>query len=410
MAVVVGRLTALLEAQTAQFEARLAAAGQAVNRITSTTASARQGVMLLRSGMQNLALSGLDMLPPSIARVTAGLSTLLIGSPVVLGVLAGAAAITLAFKAMGDSADRAANAAVKSAEAMRDRILHAARAVPVELVLRRIAETEAQLAALHNAPLPAQRFQEVQTAEGPVSLAMGTPGADRAAQISRLTDFLNQLKLGLNIAGDQAADALHQVTMELERLHQTLLGFTVPPGVGMRLFGHMVSADTGPPVPERDTWAFLREEERQRMRARERMFPNVEMEGALRSRRGGLSPAFAMGTAGALMQGFGGGGIGGFLGGMSGPLAMLGPAGALAGGITGLLGGVFSLFDRSEERRQREAERAAERRHQELLEMLRDTEPVIIVRRDTDWADPREADALARAIRDLRERRTLPAA
>jgi hypothetical protein len=73
------------------------------------------------------------------------------------------------------------------------------------------------------------------------------------------------------------------------------------------------------------------------------------------------------------------------------------------------IGGIFSLFDHSEDDRAKEADRAAERRHRELLRVLQETEPVIVSVRSTDWSDPREMDLLAKAITDARERRALEA-
>lgn len=88
MAVVVGRMIAILEAQTAAFEARMTAAGQQLNRFTSVTGNAHRGAALLRSGLQSLAIDGLGAIPGPLGRVVAGFGSLALGSTVAVGVLA----------------------------------------------------------------------------------------------------------------------------------------------------------------------------------------------------------------------------------------------------------------------------------------------------------------------------------
>jgi hypothetical protein len=64
-----------------------------------------------------------------------------------------------------------------------------------------------------------------------------------------------------------------------------------------------------------------------------------------------MTPEFAIMSSMAMMQGAQMGGIGGFLGAAAGPAAAINP---LAGAIVGGLGGIFSMFDKSEERRHKE--------------------------------------------------------
>jgi hypothetical protein len=303
----------------------------------------------LRSGFQNLALQGLDVLPPAIARVTAGFSALALGSPLMLGVLGAAAALSLAFKAIDSSATRAADNAVAATERMRTNIQAAAQHVDRDVFARRIAETEAQIRALRAAPLPAQRFREIQGAEGPVSIPVGSPAEERAAALAGLENTLRQLTIGLNIATDRGMEPLIRATRELDDALQDLIrDLRIPAGVG----GLLTLAPGPAPVAERDPWAFLRVAEERRLRERERLFPDAAAEGALISRRSPFTPEFGVMAAGALMQGVaGGGGVGGFLGAAAGPVAMVNP---LAGAIVGGIGGIFSLFDRSEEKRHRE--------------------------------------------------------
>lgn len=105
MAVVVGRMLAILEAQTAQFEARMNAAGQQLSRWTSTTGSAHRGTALLRTGLQQLAFEGLGMMPPALSRVSAGMLTLVGPGGVLLAAVAVLGAVSLAFERAGKKAE-----------------------------------------------------------------------------------------------------------------------------------------------------------------------------------------------------------------------------------------------------------------------------------------------------------------
>lgn len=97
MAVVVGRMVAILEAQTAQFEARMSAAGQQLNRWGSATGQAHRGTMLLRTGLQQLAFEGLGGMPPALARVSAGMLTLFGPGAIMIGAIAVLGALAMAF-------------------------------------------------------------------------------------------------------------------------------------------------------------------------------------------------------------------------------------------------------------------------------------------------------------------------
>jgi hypothetical protein len=105
MAIVVGRMVAILEAQTAQFDARINAASQQLNRLNSTTVSAHRGVGLLRSGFQSLAFDGLSALPGPLGKVVAGFGSLVIGNTLVTGVLAMAGLVTTAWKNVAKTAE-----------------------------------------------------------------------------------------------------------------------------------------------------------------------------------------------------------------------------------------------------------------------------------------------------------------
>jgi hypothetical protein len=75
-----------------------------------------------------------------------------------------------------------------------------------------------------------------------------------------------------------------------------------------------------------------------------------------------MTPEFAIMSSMALLQGAQGGAAGLF-GAASGPLAMINP---LAGAISAGLGGIFSLFDNSEEKRHRELLRTIEKLGEEV--------------------------------------------
>lgn len=97
MAVVVGRMVAVLEAQTTQFEARMSAAGQQLGRWTSVTGQAHRGTNLLRSGLQELAFQGLGGMPPALARVSAGMLSLFGPGMIMTVAIAALGALALAF-------------------------------------------------------------------------------------------------------------------------------------------------------------------------------------------------------------------------------------------------------------------------------------------------------------------------
>lgn len=109
MAVVVGRMVAVLEAQTANFDARMSAASQQLNRMEGTSSSAHRGLNLLRGGLQQLSFSAAGVSGP-LGKVTAGLLTLSGGGGLLLGVTAAVGLLALAQNALAESTKAAAKA------------------------------------------------------------------------------------------------------------------------------------------------------------------------------------------------------------------------------------------------------------------------------------------------------------
>lgn len=87
MAITSARLLAILEAQTAQFEARMTAASAQLTRMSSTSTSARRGVNMLQGGLQQLAIHA-SGLPGPLGKIVSGLGALTVGSVAATGVLA----------------------------------------------------------------------------------------------------------------------------------------------------------------------------------------------------------------------------------------------------------------------------------------------------------------------------------
>src|SRR5437016_364434 len=118
MAVTVGRMVAVLEAQTDQFEARMAAAGQRLQRWDSTAAVAQRSTRLLERGLQTLAFEAASI-PGPIGRVGAAIGALGIGGGPILVAVAALGLFALAWKEIDKEANLAADNTVAAADRMR---------------------------------------------------------------------------------------------------------------------------------------------------------------------------------------------------------------------------------------------------------------------------------------------------
>lgn len=453
-------MLAILEAQTAQFEARMSAAGQQIDHFTRTGTSARAGVHLLKSGMQSLALEGLGALPGPLARVATGLGVLTIGSPLMLGVLAASAAVGMALTKMGDDGQAAADNAVAGMERIRKNLDTFVQShgnldegsQGIALLEARIARARELLALQQESQKQPGGLSAADVLSGKFG-ANGIVGAASQENIAATVNYINQLTVALANLNRTMDTLIATRNSEDARKFFTVQRWMHAP-VNFPSFGPTSRAGKKDPfvfgpgsnsgIPGQDA---ATEAMRQRSTglaeslitvptrvAQAQQLLNVALEQGWittqqraeaevvlqqqleRSQKGvkNFGVALAGAVASAVMAlahahgpaGFTGAAASG-AGSILATYALKNPSLAMPAAVLQGLGGIFSLFDNSQDKRQAEAERAAERRHREMLRVLKETEPVVVAVRSTDWTDPREMDLLARAITDARERRAL---
>lgn len=440
------RLSGILELSTAQFEARMAAAGQALERFSSNTHSARQGMQLLRSGVQALAFEGFGAMPGPLARVTSGLGALAIGSGPLLAVLAGLGAISLAFRTLGQDT-------AEAAKAQEDFLNQLAKLGPRQQLQAQLFAAQASRAALGAAAQPPSSmgftgaFQYF-TRPSPGSqkltdaiTALDTRIADLTKQLealdaterTRVAVARGEIQPFFGVSEARARLGLTPATFPTfgpQAPTQTLQDFKFGrffragiPGtedVAMRQRAVQLAqslASTTTRVAEAQQLLDVALQQGW-ITAQQRAEAEATLEAQMRRSTKGanqlqLALAAAIGSAILAIAGARtpAGVAGGFLSGAGGILTTLGashPALALPGAILSGIGGIFGLFDHEEDRRAAEAEANAQRRHRELLQAMADSEPVIVPVRSGAFTDPREMDELVAAIQDARARRVLP--
>lgn len=138
------------EAQTSQFTARVAAAEQQLGRLDRAPRNAARAIGLLQSGMQQLSFQATGATGP-LGRVAAGMGTLAIGSPVMLGIMAGIGGVTALIKFLGREADESKKRIDGFLESLRSKELQAF--LPGRSLATREAEKAALLAERAGLPL-----------------------------------------------------------------------------------------------------------------------------------------------------------------------------------------------------------------------------------------------------------------
>lgn len=353
MAVVVGRMVAVLEAQTAQFEARMGAAGQQLSRWNSATTAARRSTAMLKTGIQQLAFEGLGVMPPALARVSAGMLTLFGPGGVMLGAIAILGIISFAFERAGKKAQEFVEEANRAREFRLDHLK----------MLGGVGGDFQMTPAENLAHLRAQRAELVKQIEARRALTQSVVaqigGFDPVAK--RASDEIDALTVSLRNLDRQLAMLASEPAMERFRFMLSNLrgisGFEFTPG-GLRRGGFQAPPFGGAREQElhflpRDPFAGISQHFG---RGTTPPRPKSGFQ---------VTPEFAIMSMMALMQGAQSGSTAGFLGAAAGPIAMINP---LAGAITSLFGGLASLF----ERQHSERERNEERRKNELIGAIRE--------------------------------------
>lgn len=335
MAVVVGRMVAVLEAQTAQFEARMTAAGQQINRWNSATVGARRGTQLLRTGLEQLAQQATGLTGP-LGKVVTSLGLLGAGGAVTVGVLAGVGAIALVYQGLtrdSREAQQATDALIISLNRL---------GTQAQLTAARIKLGRAQTATTEGQGLGGVFQQFLSDISG------GMFGVSGPEQIQRRLRAVTAATNELAGAQQIAAVAVRRHNEELAK-HAELLSRLARLGQFQR--GPLGTVRLGPLTPARPPaeQIILRFGDRRRPINPDDIPRAPDFSVSPGEDRFRLTPEFAIMSAMALLQGAQGGAAGLF-GAAAGPLAMVNP---LAGAISSAVGGIFSLFDNSEERRHR---------------------------------------------------------
>lgn len=315
MAVVVGRMVAVLEAQTSQFEARMSAAGQQLNRWTSVTTNAHRGTNLLKSGLQQLVFEGLSIMPPALARVSAGMLTLFGPGGIMLAAVAVLGIISYAFERAGKKAQEFVEEANRVREFQQGHLQ----------MLANIGPGFQQTPGEQLATLQILRARVLDWME---KLAPATQSV--VAQIG-----------GMDPVASRAQSRIDALTVSLKGLNRAIRDLSetgannlLPAGLAVGVKGPDIGFAKAPGAFPLTKGGI-----------EHKYFQSAGMTTKQPSFR--FTPEFGIMASMALLQGAQGGAAGLF-GAAAGPVAMINP---LAGAITAGIGGIFSMFDNAEERR-----------------------------------------------------------
>lgn len=343
----------------AGLSAGLQKANAGLNQLAKSGPGARSGLRAVEIGARQLAFQAAG-LSGGLGNLSRGLLMFSGGSALMLGVVAGVGAVAFAYNALTKESREAS----KAQQELHESLIRTARARAEGLlpgsvrIGRDIATARAELADLNR-----QRSARV-AALGDVFLARGFNTLDEAiaadSQLAKIDE--QRAALSLTLAQNRAAetDALKQQNAEQEKLakkereriaalvHLSTFARVTPP----------TETGAGPGVSNQLVEAAMRGGPSLAMRG----VGGETAPGAFRAELKGFSVELAAQIAGALGQALvaiQAGGVGGalagggaILGGLSGiqGLGGLGPFGLVASA----LGGVFSLFDNSEDRRHRQ--------------------------------------------------------
>lgn len=345
MAVVVARMVAQLEAETSSFHARMTAAETQLTRWNNSTTAGRRGVMVLNNALQQLSFQAAG-LPGPLGKVASAVGILGLGTGPVMVAVAALGALAVVFDRAAKSAEEFVKEATRVREFQQSHVAMLAGIGPAPQLTRgeRILEMEKQLAGAlkQQEALGPARF-------GLLPLKVGEDPTERARQANRefnaLTVTVNNLTRALRELRIEEAEAQRkqkladiifqqdQILLERGGVFQALR-----PGFQAGPFGVQTGGALGLPAPSGPTFANIR------ANVPRFVAPDTASKAGFK-----MTPEFAIMSSMALLQGAQGGPAGLF-GAAAGPVAMINP---LAGAITAGIGGIFSLFDNSEERRHR---------------------------------------------------------
>ena len=402
MAVVAG-LFARLQAETSQFHARMTAAATQMEKMGSHSSIAARSVQQLRGSLQGIAMEAFGLsgragqAASSLLSLTGGLQALVAAAAaggVAMLILKDAEALAKLTKE-ADAAAAAARrlaaarigspllgrlAATEELQEQRDELqsqidVRAARAraafnlpdatvedlakfdTQLTEMLRKYAGLQAQMTEIARAPESAlvDMRRQLQLIGLPLDEA-----ARKQAEWKGLVGEAVEEYVRLAVAIDKGTRALQEAKLAsaafLEDLKsRALTGFEFQLGGLRRPQGFNVPGFNAPPTPPvrflpRDPFAGI---STHFGRGTTPAQPKPGFK---------VTPEFAIMSSMALLQGAQGGAAGLF-GAAAGPLAMINP---LAGAISAGIGGIFSLFDNSEEKRHRELLRAVEKLGEEV--------------------------------------------
>jgi hypothetical protein len=332
----------------------MTAAETQMTKWSSATVSSRRSTMILNNSLQQLAFQTASI-PGPMGRAASAIGVLGLGMGPVFLAVAALGALALVWKEVSAAATLAVDNVVAAAERMRRNIGAAAQGAGPGVFQAALDQAQAQLAVLKVSPLGPQRM-----VSGPMMapVSLGTPEEDRAAEIATLETSIRQLTVGLNASRRrvETPDFLRnraQAALEADVLGGLGGGQTNPflKAIVPQIVNEMVGGGGKQSFTGEKVQTFM-----------DPLQMLDKTGGKARTPGFQFSPEFGVMSAAALMQGVQGG-PGGLFGAAAGPLAMVNP---LAGAISSAVGGLFSLFDGKDEER----ERAAERRHQELIGVL----------------------------------------
>src|SRR6266571_821792 len=432
---IAGRLLVSLEAETSQFQARMSASGEVLQRLESSGASAHRGVTIARRGLEELAVQATGV-EGVIGRVASGLLTLGAVSTTTLAVLGMAGVVVGAFRIVAQTLDEVNAAALRGQTAFA---ALAGQGNQLVTVMSQFIDLQAKLEAAQEklgANLGMAAVLRTLPLMGGVADLLEARGTGAAAEAGGLTN-------ALDVAARRRGEAKTDVLLEgfLRDLQQGLL--LKPPALGgVALPGITgVSGIPGPAPfdPRAAAGAYLAAGAAADQAARFK----TEMEQFTTLFKQGLTPAqqykiasaalldlyrsgkistqefdtalvglnnamkqaakTAQISAAQMVTAFAGviaaltsrGGVGGVLAGIGGVVGLFNP---LAGAIVAGVGTVIASA-------QSRHETAADQRNQALIDVLEKKGPgLIVLERGLNQGDVRDLDALAAAIQQLSDR------
>jgi hypothetical protein len=403
-------MVARLEAETASFHARMAAASVQLNRMGSSGVTARRGVMALQSGLQQLASEAIG-LPGALGRVSTGLLSLAGGAGPILLVIAALGALKLAFDA---AAKKAEEMQVKLRELRDFRMAHLKLFAELGPPIRLTTTEELQnLTTLRDRALDMIAALTPAPGSENVLQLLGFQATETDPKITALQQSLLRFDRAIaDIQGKGFDESLRRMADEAKKFNEQLRLTAEFGSQFARNVGDTRFPQPGPShLDEMLRIGNIREDRK----ISGPLTPGATAGGPPPSnvvidRLGDRLSTAIVSSVFASIAAIRSGSAGGVLAGIGGLIGQI-PGGGIIGTIIGGLGTLFGdLFGGDdEERRHREAMNQQERHHREMLDELAGTVSVALPGGGGpflfDPNDPRQMDGFARMIRELTGRR-----